>query len=644
MNLFLFIPLFIVSIFLAFYIPGRVVLGEKKNLSKLGAFAVSFILGFVLWGWQAYIFGFLQLRFLSYLYLLIFLFIYLKKKYFLFKFPKIESKKTDWIIVLIAVIGIFGQTMAFIKTGLISPKGLFISSYNICDHIWHAGLAQELAMKFPPNEPGMSGVVLSNYNFWFHLVTGELSRVFSLPLLSVQFAGLYPMASILLAIIGYAFAVNLYKSKLFSRLFLFFLFFSGDAIGWLFSILNGKLILNMSSGLDDATKFMDTPGYGFSVLIVLAAFYIFIKNKQKFSLRNILLIGFLIGSLIGFKIYMGLGFLMGFGLLALFGLAKKKYSYVWIIIIAGILSAIQFLPFNAKSGGLYFVLLETPRGFIAQKGLSLGWVDQRWSIYWQHHNYLRLFEYGIFMTLVYLVAQFGVKMLGFVPLKRTLKILGTDFFVLLYSIFLLSLFVSMFFYQKVGGGNIWQFLLPVSLTLTILASLNLSVILEKLNKILAAMIIVAIVIFAIPSWINFTAYYFRLDYLSPFHGISSSELSSYDFLKNNSPKNSTLLLIDQPSSTCREVSIAKVLTQRKLYFSGTGVWGTSAESVKRKRYASIIKASANNELVGKLLKNDGINYIVLYRNTPIATNSPLLRNKFLNKVFSNSSTEIFKVD
>ena len=282
MNILLFLPLFILFSFLAFYVPGRVVLGEQKNLSKLGLFTTSFILGIVLWGWQGYVFGYLQLRWLTYAYLLIFLAVFIKKKCFLFKFPKIQFNKIDLITLSIVIIGIFGQVIPFIKTGLISSEGLFIGAYNACDHIWHAGLAQEIATRFPPNEPGLSGIALANYNFWFHLVTGEFSRVFHLPLLTVQFAGLYPMASILLAIIGYVFAVSVYNSKFFVRIFLFFLFFSGDAIGWLFSILNRNLILNMSQGLDDAAKFMDTPGYGFSVLIALAAFYLIFKNKQNF--------------------------------------------------------------------------------------------------------------------------------------------------------------------------------------------------------------------------------------------------------------------------------------------------------------------------------------------------------------------------
>lgn len=645
-SLFLFVPLFLFSAFLAFYIPGRVVLGKQTKFSPLAITGVSIILGFVLWGWQGYLFGYLQLRWLSYLYLLIFLALFIKRKYWVIEIPKVQLKKLDLIILLIIVLGIFGQVMPFVKNGFTSSEGLFIHSYNYCDHIWHAALAQELASKFPPDEPALSRIALSNYNFWFHFVAGEFSRVFNLPLFFVQFTGLYPIASILLAIMGYTFAKSIYDSKFFIRLFLFFLYFSGDAIGWLFSIVNGKLMLNMSKGFDDAVKFMDTPGYGSSLIIALTAFYLFVKYKDNLTFKKQLLIGFLIGSLIGFKVYMGIGFMLGFGMLALFGFLRRRYSYIPIFLIASFFSATQFLPFNANSGGLFFLLFEVPRGFIAQEGLNLGWIDQRWRIFAESNNYLRIAEYAIYITGIYLVVQFGFKVLGFIPLRRTIKIIGLDFFVLLYSILFFSLFVSMFFYQKVGGGNIWQFLLPVSLMLCILASLNLSLIFSKLNKFIVGILITFIIIFTIPSWVNFTSFFFYTDYLSDFHGIPTSELNSYNFIKSNSSKNSLLLLIGDTSySNCLAAPAAKPLTERELFFSGTGVTGVVfPEYIRREKDVTFIKDSKDEKGVFKVLKKNGINYILIFKNSPVEANSYLLNNKFLEEVYSNKSTIILKVD
>lgn len=181
MEIIFFIPAFILAAFLAFYIPGRVVLGDQKNLSKLGLFAVSIILGIVLWGWQGYFLGFLQLRFLSYLYLLFFLGLFIKRKYFIFKIPSIQFRSFDWFTILMAVVGIIAQIIPFIRNGQVLQQGLFVSNNNTVDHVWRVTLVGELVRRFPPNEPGMYGVPLLNYHFWSPSRTLSLSYEYISP-------------------------------------------------------------------------------------------------------------------------------------------------------------------------------------------------------------------------------------------------------------------------------------------------------------------------------------------------------------------------------------------------------------------------------------------------------------------------------
>lgn len=180
--------------------------------------------------------------------------------------------------------------------------------------------------------------------------------------------------------------------------------------------------------------------------------------------------------------------------------------------------------------------------------------------------------------------------------------------------------------------------------LTIFVSLNLSLILSKLSKAIAAVAIILIVIFTIPSWINFVNNFIYFDYLSPFHGVTAAELKSYDFLRDNLPKDSMVLLIDQPSYNSCPASLAKVLTERNLFFSGPGASQIiTSEYIKREKDVAFIKNSSVDEKVNEILKKNAINYVVIYNDSPIATNSPILKNKFLDKVFSNEAAKIFKV-
>lgn len=644
MGILLFLPSFIVAIFLAFYIPGRAILGKQEKLSRLGIFTSSIILGIVLWGWQGYIFGFLHLRNLSYVYLLIFLGFFIYKRYYSFRIPKVNFRKFDWIAIVIAAVGVFGQIIPYAKNGLMTQMGLFISNYNNVDQVWHATLIEELVRRFPPNEPGLYGISLINYHFWFHLVTAELIRVFHLPLFQTQFIGMYALGPVLLALIAYPLATVIYNSKLFIRLVLFFLFFSGDAAGWVMLLLHHNFAFRLEGVFENATTFMDAPGRGFAVIIALTGLYLLFKHKDKLSWKLIAITGLLFGSLAMFKIYISIPFMLGLFFLSLINGLKRNFSALWSFIIASIFSLVQFLPFNASSGGLFFLPVDIPRNFITQKGLELSFINQRWTIYLQHQSYIRLTEYGIFMIAVYLFMQFGVKLIGLLPLKKVTKAIGSEYFMFLYSILLSSLVLGLFFYQRVGGANIWEFFMTSSLILSILVSLNLSVLLAKFNKVVAILVVFIVIAFTIPRWIYSVNYYLQADYFSAFHGVSNSELRAYDFLKNNTPKNSELLLVDQPAYTSYS-SLASVLTERNLFFSGTGVSQVvTPEYLRREEDVALIKTSKDYKKVEQVLAKDQINYVMLYNNTLAGTTSALLNDKFLKEVFSNSVAKIFKVN
>ena len=62
---------FLIVIVIAFFPPGEIFL-KKLRLSLLHRFVLGSIVGMVLWGWQGFIFGYLNVRFLTYFYLIFF--------------------------------------------------------------------------------------------------------------------------------------------------------------------------------------------------------------------------------------------------------------------------------------------------------------------------------------------------------------------------------------------------------------------------------------------------------------------------------------------------------------------------------------------------------------------------------------------
>lgn len=636
------IPFIFAAIFVAFYIPGRVVLGEQKNLSTLGIFSVSIILGIVLWGWQGYIFGFLQNRWLSYFYLLIFIIIFIKKKLYPVNLKFVNLKKSDRLDIFIIVVGVFGQCIQYIRNGQLTPSGLYFTEKNLIDHTWHSALISELVSRFPPDVPGMFGERFTNYHFWFHLVTADLTRVFHIPLLQTQYLGMYLLSPVLLGLMGYALASVLFKSILFRRLLLFFLFFSGD-ISTLFSLLIKHLLnFNLSLGylFENSTLFMDHPGTGLATIILLAGIYTIFINIKNYSLKNILISALLIGSIMGFKIYLAIPALIGLFCLTIIHIIKKNYSTLLILIISVSLSLIQFLPFNLSSGGLLFLPFEIPRQFIAQKEFGLGYIDQRWRIYNEHNNYLRIIQYGILMSMVYFFIQFGLKLIGLIPLKRAANKIGLHFYIFFYSILSASIILGLFFYQKVGGANILEFFITASLILSILSSLYLSLILNKLNKTVKIFLILLIIFLVIPRWVDSTVNNIYSSFSSKFSGIPNDELQAYYYLKNNTTQNSLILLMN-PNDYIINSSETSLISQRQLFYAGTGVAQKETQEIKRrKNLIDKIKSSSNSKEIKTILKKNKINYLLFYKPVNLKIN---INNLYAKRVYSNNSTVIYKV-
>ena len=88
----------------AFYIPGRVILGKNIVLKGLSLQIVSIIIGISFWAWQGFVFGTLNIRWFTYLYLGFCLLIYIKNKYINEIRLDFSYKKIDAITVLIIIL------------------------------------------------------------------------------------------------------------------------------------------------------------------------------------------------------------------------------------------------------------------------------------------------------------------------------------------------------------------------------------------------------------------------------------------------------------------------------------------------------------------------------------------------------------
>lgn len=263
----IFLPLFLLAfylaIFFAWFIPGMTIL-HKENISFPHKTVVASILGLVLWAWQGYLFGYLHIRWASYLYLLLTCFFFIRYRvYRVISLRKITWQKKDVFAVLMILIGATVQTLPYIRSGFMTSQGMLFTVYNQTDHYWHASMINELVQRFPPFEPGMFGILKYNYHYCFNLTTAELVRVFHLPLLPTQFPGMYVFGSISLGLMLLVLGRSVFPSSSFSYWLLFFFYFGGDASYWITFIMQKKIDFGVPSLIEDGAFFMDNPPRAF---------------------------------------------------------------------------------------------------------------------------------------------------------------------------------------------------------------------------------------------------------------------------------------------------------------------------------------------------------------------------------------------
>src|SRR3990167_10208137 len=231
---------FLVAILLAFYLPG-VYFISKLKLAKLQEIVLSFIVGMVLWGWQGFVFGYLNIRWFSYVYLILFLILWISKYRLSFRQTHFLKRKIsfDWYLVSIILFGAILQLTSVWLTGVKTPEGLYFCCGNVADSILNISVTHQLVNHYPPFEPGFYGRYIANYHYWSSLVMGELIRVFSLPLVSVNYQYMTVFISLFLGLSAVVFGQILGIGKVFSRWLVFFVYFGADLVWFLVAIMGG---------------------------------------------------------------------------------------------------------------------------------------------------------------------------------------------------------------------------------------------------------------------------------------------------------------------------------------------------------------------------------------------------------------------
>jgi hypothetical protein len=669
-SFWLFFIAFFIAIFFAFYIPGSFFL-KKYKLTSFPHIILSIITGMALWGWQGFIFGFLDVRWMSYFYLLVFLILWIrtdeKKKIlnFIKKSKEKPFKKIDFPLAFIIILGTILQLISIFAIGIVSPTGMSFCC-AVPDSLYHIALTNQLVKQFPPTEPGMAGIIVHNYHYMSNLVAADLIRIFHLPLIATLYQYFVVLLSLLLGLSAIAFGQIAQMKKTYIRWLVFFLYFSGD-ITYVLTFLNGKGFNFTIPTLENALWLWISPPRVFAAVVFFAGIsLLYLWIKQKRMVLGILT-AFVLASLVSFKIYDGIFMAAGVSALFIYFVVTKQFRMLIPLILTGILSLILYLPVNAASGGLVFTGGWRFENFIVQPGLNLIHFEMAREIYVSHHNWFGVARFELFFALMYLIFVFGTILLGIFQTKKSLSHFPRELNIFLLAGIGVSALFGFFFIQTSGGANSSQFLITIDIVGSIYAALACYYWIGKIKNKINYLVVLLIVILTIPRVFDIAHVDISQIGNDPSLKIDTNQLQALNYLKLNIPANAIILAdnLERPPvyvydpKTKKRIQIyvydprtwvgnfsyyISFLSNRSLFIDGDVATNSIVQSHgvdinARVNVDKTIFAEKNPALMNTVLHKDTINYIYLSSNAKLAKYPP----KFLKTVFRNSEVSILKV-
>lgn len=642
MSFWLYFLIFFIGVFFAFFIPGDLLI-KKYNLSIFQRFVLGTGIGMVLWGWQGFIFGYLELRNLSYFYIgiLFLLWISIQGR----KFIKAITNKNfisgiDWAVAFLIILGVGIQLSSVWFNGVYLKKGLFFCCSNLSDSIFHTALTDQIVKDFPPFEPGMHGEIVRNYHYWGNLIIGELIRVFHLPLIPTQNQYSMLLISAFLGLSGVVLGQISGLGKIFYRWLVFFLYFGGDLIFLLVSIVRKEINFQMSS-IEDGAKFLVNPPRAISIIILFIGLNIFLIWLKKKSLSLGILMMLVLASTIGFKVYTGFFVLVGLFALLVFYVFKKRFQFVLLFFVAVFLSAIIYFPVNKDAGGLYFTGLSLFESFIVQPWMMLDRLELARRVYLEHRSWLRVAQYEIIFAFIFIATVFGTKLLGLLQSKKSLSRLPIELNIFLISGMVVSAILGLFFQQYTGGSNTFNFLVSVFIICSIYTALACSYWVGKLHRNFNIFVILIVVIFTVPRVLQITLVNVQSIQQGKGFIIDSYELSGLQYLREKTERDAIILVDYKAFKVDAESPYVSFLADRQVFLSGfrESLTTHGVDFSARKAIADAILTSHNSKEIREDLVKNKIAYLYLsLLNNTLATEAA----QFSSIVFQNQKVRILR--
>lgn len=361
------------------------------------------------------------------------------------------------IPIILIVLGTIFQGLAMFKSSAMYDFGIGYWGPLARDGVWHEALVGHLTKSLIPINPGLSGIPLTNYHYFYDLLVSLIHRT-GIPINFLIYRFFPVVFSVLLGIGTYKLAQILFKDKLVSYIAVFFAFFA-SSFGWVLGVIRHEPIGGESAFWANQPVSMNlNPPYAISLVIIIFSILLIDSYIKKGGFIKAAAIILLSGTLIGFKVYAGVILLGGlFVLTAKRFIVDKDKKLVPVFILSSLLTLGIFWTQDRSSVGLLefnpFWLVNTMVDAGDRVGIP-NFTARRFA-YLAEGKWIHVIVLETICFLIFFVGNLGTRIVGF--WKFEWKNFKNDIPVFILSMMLISFIPPLLFTQRGNTWNIVQF-------------------------------------------------------------------------------------------------------------------------------------------------------------------------------------------
>ncbi len=634
---------FILFAFIAFYLPGKLIIEKFKiNLPFLERIVILPVIGIFFFAAISLILRLLMLPFYTMYLFIIPLAFWNAKRINFYKWKSYKFHFSHLILIVVLLLGTILLSWPNYFSGITTSEGIVFSSFH--DPAFHLSVIGELKHHFPPEHPTFANEFLKNYHYFPDLVIAGVDSMIKVDINNLYFRIIPFFVSLYFGLSVYVVA-NLLTNKYWVKcLAVFLTYFTGSFSYFIPIFVKGTSWNDGAFLLDQPYSVTLNPHNIFGFIIFLSGILFILKYDKVKNIYYLYLVGLIFAFAFTFKTYVSILGMSSLIFVSIYlWIIKKDFNGFRVFFTSSIIFiASYFLLINNARNGIYFLpgwtldrMVSDPvRLYLPNDSL----VKQ---VYFENNNYLRIIQIYCKEFLLYFFGNLGTRTLGFIFLVfsfKSLRNISTGFiFILIFT--LASLLIPVLFNQGGTPYNIIQFGSYALIVTSIFSAIAVKYLFDrslfKKNKFIFWSLVFLFILMSIPgSLMNLVGGFHPEKFVVPME-----ELNILNYLKNVTSKNSVILML--PERNDYSPAYVSAISERRVFLGDTVQVELTNLNYIRRFDELMSTINGTNPLVEKFLTENKISYLYLTTNKYNEIKDTIFISKF-KLIIKNERAFLFK--